>query len=282
VKPLIIFVAVLLLTACASLIDRATSNFADDLEGAIRGYDEPTTVGGGLPAFLLLLEARLQSRPDDVRLRLTTARLTATHAALFPADDDAQRRLSRRALEHARAGACGHADRICGLETLNFEEMEVRVDRFVDADRNPLYVLATTWTGWIDTHSDDFHALADLPRVEMLLEWVAGQDAGHDDGAVWLYLAVLNSQRPPAAGGQPRKAREYFERARAESGGRNLLINVFMADSYARLLFDRDLFVELLEQVLESEIDEPDYRLVNQIARSRARLLLAQTEAIFD
>jgi hypothetical protein len=275
--------AVMALGGCASLLDRAAVNFADDLESAIRSYDESSTVEAGLPAYLLLMEARLQSRPDDADLRLTTARLTSTYATLFGNDDRAvEQRLTRRALEHARAGACAHSSQLCALHTFHFEDLEVRAAQLDRRDLKPVYVLATTWTSWIAVHSDDFTALADLPRVEMLLEWVAEKDPSHDDGAVWLYLAVLNSQRPPAAGGQPRKAKDYFDRAVEQSAGRNLLVNVMMADSYARLMFDRALYVDQLEQVLAASDDEPDYRLINQVARARARIMLDQTEAIFD
>ncbi len=276
--------ALLLLSACASLLDRAANNFADDLEAAIRSYDEPAAVAAGLPAFLLLLEARLQSRPDDAGLLLTTARLTGTYAALFaePGGSDAERRLTQRALSHARHGACQHSSLLCELDRLDFDSLDERIARLGTGQVEPAYVLATNWTTWIAAHSDDFRALADLPRVESLLSWVADTRPGFDDGAVYLYLAVLNSQRPPAAGGQPRKARAYFEQARSSSEGRNLLINVLMADSYARLLFDRELYVELLEAVVQSSADDPDYRLVNQVARSRAAALLEQTEAIFD
>ena len=274
----------LLVSGCASLLDRATSNFADDLEAAIRSYDEPAAVAAGLPAFLLLLEARLQSRPDDAGLLLTTARLTGTYSALFaePGGSDSERRLTTRALAHARRGACQHSSSLCGLDRLDFEALDQRISTLGPRQVEPAYVLATNWTGWIAAHSDDFRALADLPRVESLLSWVAETHPGYDDGAVYLYLAVLNSQRPPAAGGQPRKAKAYFEQARESSQGRNLLINVLMADSYARLLFDRELYVDLLEEVVQSSDDDPDYRLVNQVARSRAQKLLEQTEAIFD
>ncbi|MEM1081328.1 MAG: TRAP transporter TatT component family protein, partial [Pseudomonadota bacterium] len=144
------------------------------------------------------------------------------------------------------------------------------------------YILGTSWAGWIASASDDFSALADLPKVETLLEWVAAQSAQHDDGGVWLYLAVLNSQRPPAAGGRPALALEYYEQALAITDGRNLLIKLFMADQYARLLFDRDLFVELLESVVNADPDQPGYVLANHIAQARAQRLLDQTADIFD
>ncbi|WP_169751126.1 TRAP transporter TatT component family protein [Wenzhouxiangella marina] len=275
-------VAVLLLAGCSALVDRATERFASDLETAIRGYSDPGVVADGLPAYLLLLEARINGAPEEPSLRLSAARLTGTYAALFADEDARYRRLNDRALQHARIGACAARTRLCELHRLDFDAFDARIDSLDPDDLDALYILATTWTGWIDANASDYRALGDLPRVERLLDWVAQQSPRHDDGAVWLYLAVLNSQRPPAAGGQPERARAYFERAREVSSGDNLLVNVLMADSYARLLFDRDLYVTLLEEVVSSDVQTPDYRLSNQVARARAADLLQQTEAIFD
>jgi hypothetical protein len=275
-------VALLSLVGCAGIIDRATQQFADDLETAIREYDDPTLVSDGLPAYLLLLEARINGSPESASLRLSTARLTGTYAALFADEGERYQRLNARALDHAREGACLASERLCGLDRLDFDAFDQRIEDLESGDLDPLYILATTWTGWIDANASDYLALGDLPRVERLLAWVAETDPDHDDGAVWLYLAVLNSQRPPAAGGQPEKARRYFERAQAITDGENLLINVLMADSYARLTFDRELYVDLLRSVIDSDTDAPDYRLSNAVARHRAETLYEQTEAIFD
>ena len=272
----------ILISGCAGIIDRATEQFANDLETAIREYDDPELVSDGLPAYLLLLEARINANPDDPVLRLSTARLTGTYAALFADEPSRYQRLNTRAFEHARRGACESSKRLCNLGQLDFDDFDKRIESLQEDDLDALYVLATTWTGWIDANSSDFVALGDLPRVERLLAWVAEQSPQHDDGAVWIYLAVLNSQRPPAAGGQPEKARDYFDRAREISNRQNLLIDVLMADSYARLIFDRETFAKLLNDVLQSDADAPDYRLSNAVARRRAEILYDQIEEIFD
>lgn len=278
----LVLVLSMLLAGCGALVNRATENFADDLEQAIVNYDEPMIVERGLPTFLLILEARLQANPDNAATRLTTARLTSTYAGLFAEQPDAHRRLARRALGHARAGACTSVPELCRLDRLGFDEFEQAIVGLPASAVGEAYVLGTVWAAWIASASDDFNALSDLPRVEALLEWVGRQDPVHDDGAVWLYLAVLNSQRPPAAGGRPDLARKYYERAREVSNDRNLLIPVLMADEYARLTFDRDLFVELLEGVMAADPDQEGYVLANQVARARARALLQDTSNIFD
>lgn len=281
-RALLVFPALALLAGCSAIIERQTAHLADDLEVAIRQYDDPATVSNALPAYLLLLEARLQSHPDDAGLHLTTAKLTATYATLLADGTASTERLTARALAHARSGACLRSRLLCGLHSIGFERFDERIANLEPDHLPAAYLLATAWVGWIDSHSDDYAALADLPRAQALLDWVVQVSPDHDDGAAWLYLAVLHSQRPPAAGGRPDLAREYFDRARSVSQGNNLLVDVMLGDHYARLLFDRELFVSSLERVLASDVDAPDYRLVNAVARQRAAQLLEQTERIFD
>jgi tetratricopeptide (TPR) repeat protein len=271
----------LLLAGCGALIDRATSSFAADLEQAVLNYDTPVVVERGLPTFLLILEARREADPDSADLLIDLASLTGTYASLFVDDDDSGRRLARRALGYARDAACIEQTPLCGVADGDFEAFEQAVTELQPDDVEIAYALGTAWVTWIASASSDYAALADLPRAELLLQRVAELDRDHDDGAVWLYLAVLNSQRPPAAGGRPDLAVEYYERAREISDGRNLMINVFMAEEYARLVFDRALYVELLEEVLAADPEQPGYVLANRIATARAREMLARTDEIF-
>ncbi|MBL37418.1 MAG: hypothetical protein CMP07_03305 [Xanthomonadales bacterium] len=281
IARLSLMAAALLIGGCGALIDRATSNFATDLEQAVVNYDEPLVVERGLPAFLLILEARRQANPDDADLLVNLASMTGTYASLFVEDADGARRMSARALGYARRATCLEKTPLCNAGEKSFEAFEQRVAELQPGDVDMAYALGTAWVTWIASASSDYSALADLPKAELLLETVAGMAPEHDDGAVWLYLGVLNSQRPPAAGGRPDLAEQYFQRAREVSSGRNLMVNVFMADEYARLVFDRELYVELLEEVLAADADQPGYVLANRIAKARARELLARTDDIF-
>jgi tetratricopeptide (TPR) repeat protein len=271
----------LVLAGCGALIDRATSNFAADLEQAVLNYDTPLVVERGLPTFLLILEARREANPDNADLLIDLASLTGTYASLFVDEPQSARRLARRALDYARTATCIADSPLCEVSDRPFEVFEQAVTELQPDDVEIAYSLGTAWVTWIASASSDYAALADLPRAELLLQRVAELDRGHDDGAVWLFLAVLNSQRPPAAGGRPDLAADYYERARELSDGRNLMINVFMADEYARLLFDRELYVQLLEEVLAADPEQRGYVLANRIAQARAREMLARTDEIF-
>lgn len=271
----------LILGGCGALIDRATTSFANDLEQAVINYDEPLVVERGLPAFLLILEARRRANPEDADLLLNLGSMTGTYASLFIEDPDSARRMSSRALAYARRAACIENNPLCEAGDSPFETFEKSVTELQPEHVDMAYALGTAWVTWIGSASSDFSALADLPKAELLLETVAEMAPEHDDGAVWLYLGVLNSQRPPAAGGRSDLAEKYFQRAREVSSGKNLMVNVFMADKYARLVFDRKLYVELLEEVLAADADQSGYVLANRIAKARAKTLLEQTDDIF-
>lgn len=281
-RYLILILVAFLLSGCASLIDRSVAQFSNDLEAAVLNYDEPLIIERGLPAFLLILEARLQRNPDNSQTLMSLAQLTGAYAGLFADQPETAFTLNQRALDQARKAACIESELLCDIRSRSFLDFEQDLQQLPEKVLPAAYILGTSWAGWIASASDDFSALADLPKVEALLEWVAERSPEHDDGGVWLYLAVLNSQRPPAAGGRPALALEQYERALEISRDKNLLVKVFMADQYARLLFDRDLFVELLESVLAADPNQPDYVLANHIAQARARILLDQTSTIFD
>jgi len=281
VTKAVFVIVVSLLAGCGALIDRATTSFANDLEQAVVNYDEPLVVERGLPAFLLILEARLQANPDDADLLVNLASMTGTYGSLFVEDLDSARRMSKRALDYARRANCIDRTPLCKAGDKPFEQFEQRVMELRPGHVDMAYALGTAWVTWIASASSDYSALADLPKAELLLESVAAIAPEHDDGAVWLYLGVLNSQRPPAAGGRPDLAEEYFNRSREVSSGRNLMVNVLMADQYARLVFDRELYVELLEEVLAADADQSGYVLANRIAKARASDLLTRTDDLF-
>ena len=104
---------------------------------------------------------------------------------------------------------------------------------------------------------------------------------GHQRGAPYTFLGVLNSLRPAALGGDPAQGRAYFERAIELSAGRDLMAKVLFAEHYARLNFDRALHDSLLTEVLEAEPEADGYTLGNLLAQQRAQELLANAGDYF-
>ena len=86
---------------------------------------------------------------------------------------------------------------------------------------------------------------------------------------------------PPGLGGKPEIGRAHFERAIELSNAQNLLAKVFFAESYARLVFDRELHDRLLNEVLASETRVAGLTLMNTVAQQQARELLGSADEYF-
>jgi len=278
----VVLVLALIGSGCASLIGQATSRLAEDLGRAVLNADDPATVRDGLPAYLLLLDGLLEGNPDNVGTLLAAAQLNAAYAGNFTGTDSARgQRLSARALAYAQRATCLEARTLCAALDGNPHDFAQVLAKLDDRHVGLMYVLAAAWAGQIQAHRDDWAAVADLPKVEALLQRVVAIDPAHAGGLPLVYLGVLNSLRPEAVGGRPAQGRAYFQQAIDLSAGRNLYAKTLMAEFHARLVFDRELHDRLLREVLAGDPRAPGFTLMNTLAQQRAKALLASGQDYF-
>lgn len=278
--------AVLLAGGCASIVGKASDRLATQLGSAVTNSNDPATVRDGLPAYLLLIDGLVQGQPPgdkrNASLLFAAAELNGAYAGNFTGGDrDRAKRLAAKALDYARRGTCAQDKALCGA-------MDKDVDTFAGAvaaaPRQHIaghYALAAAWVGFLQANSEDWGAIADLPKVEALLGQVVATDPGHARGMPRVYLGVLNSLRPEALGGKPEVGRGHFEAAIAMSQGRNLYAKTLMAEYYARLVFDQELHDRLLSEVLAADPAEPGFTLTNVLAQDRAKALVESGKDYF-
>jgi len=262
----------LLVTGCTSL---ATHRLAGSLSNAMLNQNDPETVRAGAPAYLLLLDGLIEESPGDQKMLLAGARLYSAYAGGLVKQPSRAKRLSDRARDYASRALCSQAAEVCA--TMNggpFQPFATAVDDVDDALIEPLYTLGISWATWIQARSGDWNALADLPKVEYLLQRVIDLDPSHDRGRAQLYLGVMRTQLPPALGGKPEQGRRHFELAIRYSNGRDLMAKVEFARRYARLSFDQELHDRLLHEVLDADPKEPGLTLSNVLAQQQAEALL--------
>lgn len=273
----LMLLAALTLASCGGVITRTT----DGLSRGLLSHDDPATVREAMPAFLLILDGLIEAEPDDVSRLSAGAGLYSAYAATFVTAPERQQRLASRALGYAERAACAEDDDLCGLRDLAFEEFSARIARHGDepADAAPLFTLAQAWLGWIKANSADLVAVAELPRAEAVLARVLVLAPEHADAHV--YAGILATVRPPALGGQPEVGRRHFERAIELTGGTDLNAKVQFAESYARLVFDRELHDRLLAEVEAAPVVAPGRTLLNTLAKQRARALMASADDYF-
>lgn len=269
------------LSGCMTVVSSFTSNFAENLGDAILDNPDLEMVQEGAPAFLLLIDALLAQNPDSADLLMQSSRLNSAYAAAFVSDPDRARLMSEKALNDMLRAVCLNDDRACELRTRPYDSLEAWLARRKRADVPTLYQLAGAWTGWIQAYSDDFAAIAELGRVKALMLRVAELDETYDYGGPHLYLGVFETLLPPALGGRPEVGRSHFERAIAISNGQYLMTKVMYADQYARLMFDRELHDQLLNEVIAADPRTPGLTLINTVAQRRAHELLESADAYF-
>jgi tetratricopeptide (TPR) repeat protein len=281
IRAVALAAALLLSGGCSILIGGAVDNAANNLTAAILNQDDPETVRDGAPAYLLLMDSLVEGSPDDAGILQAASSLYSAYAAVFVEDPERAARLADRARRYASRGLCAANRQGCGLTDLSFDELQDRLATFEERDLPALYTLGVAWLVYIRAHSDDWTAIADLPKVEALLDRILVLDEAYERGSVHAFLGILKTLRPPALGGKPEEAREHFERAIEISGGRDLGVKVEFARSYARLLYDRELHDRLLNQVLETDPHEPGLTLMNTLAQRDAAVLLADADNYF-
>lgn len=272
----------MLLPGCAGIVRKAGDRMAKNLGDAVLDADDPATVRDGLPAYLLLLDGMLKGSPDSPGLLLAAAELNGAYSGNFVGDDSERgKRLARKSLEFAKRAICLSDKPLCQAMPGDVSSFQQRVSGRGERDVARMYGLAAAWAGYIQAYRDDWAAIADLPKVEALLERVVALEPEHARGLPWVYLGVLNTLRPPAAGGQPEHARAAFEKAIALSNDANLYAKVMMAEHYARLLFERELHDRLVDEVLAADPHAPGYTLMNVLAQQRAQVLRASADEYF-
>jgi hypothetical protein len=268
-------------SGCASVVAKATGGMAENLSTAILNQDDPETVRDGAPAYLLMMDSFVEGSPDNTIMLAAAAELYAAYGIVFVDDPERARRLTNRSLTYARQAMCAVNGATCGLWSQPFEQFEDGLGRVSPREARTLFTLGLSWLAYIQAHSADWSALADLPKAEATLLRVRDLDASLRTADVEHYLAVLNTLRPPALGGQFDKGRAHYERAIELTRGRDLGIKVDYAVFYARTLYDRELHDRLLGEVLEADPTEPGLTLFNTLAQRDARALLASADDYF-
>ena len=281
IRIVLLSAALVLLTACAGVVNRASQRFADNLGSAILNQDDPGTVRDGLPAYLLLLDALLEGDADNAGTLLAAARLYGAYAGGFVAEPERAKHLADRAFGHARRATCVRAAPLCAALDQPFDAFSAEVARIGVKDIDLLYGLASAWAGRVQQDSGDWNAIADLPKVQLLVERVLALNPGYADGEPNMVLGVLHSLRPASLGGKPELGKAAFDTAVAMSQGRNLMAKTLYAQYYARLVFDPELHDRLLNEVIAAAPEAPRLTLMNVLAQQRAKALLASGKDYF-
>ncbi len=270
-----------ILSGCASLVSSATSGFTDSLSASILDHDDPELAKAALPAFMVTIDSLIRNNPDDPDLLASGATLYASYGAIFVDDEARASRLTSRARRYASTAICETYTPSCNWSDLNYDDFVATLHGIKPKQSEVLYTYGFASLAYLRAHSSDWNSLAELPQIEALFNHYLDISGDEVNSGVYTYMGILLTLRPPALGGEPDKAREYFEKAIALTDGRDLSAKVEYARGYARLLYERELHDRLLNEVMATDSEYDGYTLSNVMAKEQAKALLADADDYF-
>lgn len=235
----------------------------------------------GAPAYLLMLDSLAVGDPDNPKMLLGGVQAYTSYAGAVKECDHPE-----------RAVAMGVKARYYGLALLreatgitpesSFPELEAKLAKSDRSKITPLFWGAYGWALAISQQGGSPASLAELPKIELVMERVLALDDTSFQGGAHLFLGIYHGSRPPLYGGKPELARQHFEEALVINQRSYLPIQVAYAEYSAKPLFDRELYQKLLEEVLAFDLARaPEFTLSNLVAQRQARRLLAKIDESF-
>jgi hypothetical protein len=280
-----IFFALTIVSACIPNKQMAVGSAATLLENVANSANKQSdlrVIREGMPAYLLLIDGMVEAVPNNERLLITAAQVYASFASAFVEDTDTEYALVL--YERAKIYAL-RSLALRGLKdpvSMPFDAFEQAVNRLGKDDVPYMFWTATCWGGWVRLNLGSMAAVAELPRIEVLMKRVLVLDEQYYYGGPHLFMGIWLASRPRVAGGDLDRAQHHFQKALQFSQNQFLMTRVYYASHYARKAFDKQLFVTTLESVLETPTDTiPQLTLLNTVAQKKAREMLEQVDAYF-
>lgn len=280
-QALLIGVLGFCLSGCAIVVSSAASGLTDSISDSVLNQDDPETAKAALPTFMVLIDGMIRDNPEDPALLASGATLYASYGAIFAGDEARASRLTRRARQYAFDAMCESYEPACGWHNATYDEFVATLDGIGPKHAEYLYTYGFASLAFLRAHASDWNSLAELPQMEALFQRYMDISGDEVNSAVYTYMGILLTLRPPALGGEPERAREYFEKAIEVTGGRDLGVKVEFARGYAKLLYERELHDRLLNEVMAADPYQDGYTLSNVLAKEQAAALLAEADDYF-
>ncbi|MCH7760142.1 TRAP transporter TatT component family protein [candidate division TA06 bacterium] len=164
----------------------------------------------------------------------------------------------------------------------DLKQLSSELKFFKKKDVPALFWTAFAWGNIINLQQRDPARLAELPKVELMMQRVLELDENYFFGSVHLFYGVYYGSRPEILGGNPEKARQHLQRSIEITNGKYLMAKFLLARYYAVPVQDRKLFEDTLQEILSAPPDLlPEQGLANELAKRRAELWLKRADKLF-
>ena len=280
---LTVYIPALLSFSCGTIKVWTAKSLMEDVEKATLKSTDPELVTESMPTLLLLLETLLNEHPTNNDLLLKATKAYTSYGTLLQYKETQKARKQFNRARQLGQAAFERDSSIYRLLNAPYAEF-TSISTHLEASDGPLvFWLASSWGSWIYTNTGSLTALADLPKVIFLMEWVIEWNESYEHGAPHLFLGAYYAALPPMLGGNPHKSLHHFDRSEEISQGKALLVPTMKAQYLARQTFDKTMHDSLLNSVVNAPetLDSPLLKLQNELARNIAHQLLSESDAFF-
>jgi hypothetical protein len=275
----IILAIVLMSSGCTSMIFQP---LLDPVELSLQKQTDLELIKDGAPSLLLLLDGLVAKNPHNKNLLMAATKAYGAYAITLHELNDLDRAvtISQKAKTYGMTllSLLPHLENIHAKKLV---ETDQALDRISKGQVGYLFWGAYGWATWIRFQEGAPGAMVDLPIIEHIMLRVVGLNDSYYYGGAHIFLGAYYSSRPAMYGGKPQLSRDHFERALVISNRKFLLTQVTYAETYARMVFDKKLYEDLLTEVLDQPLEDNKMASSNKLAQVMAQKLLDAIEEFF-
>ncbi|MBE9565059.1 MAG: hypothetical protein IMF17_07410, partial [Proteobacteria bacterium] len=225
-----------------------------------------------MPANLSMLNGMIQLDPENVHLHTFAAQAYYGLSYGFNEDNDIERaeKFYQRGLKHGIIAL--NLSGLKNIETSTPDELEKQLEKLDKDDVAALFWTASNWAKWIDLNRDNTEGLVQLPKPTAMMQRILALDETFYYGSAHMYFGVYYGSRAPVLGGNFKKSRQHFDRAREITDNKLLVADLLQAQYLSRQMFDKDDFHQRLTKIVDAPEDlYPELTLLNQISKRKAK-----------
>jgi tetratricopeptide (TPR) repeat protein len=266
----------LLAGGCARLAVPVASSMLPGFTSAFFEECDLELAEASLPAELKLMEGLLKNDPGNTRVLSSLCMGFTGYTMLFVEDENPERASGL----YLRAKTYGL--RAMGIESVDSTRTLDYIKKVSPENIEMLFWTTMAWNAWVNLNLDKPAAIGESTLAEACLKRVLEIDADFYYGAPCVLMGSILAARPPMLGGNPDKAKAYFEKAIRLTGGKFLLASYYFARYYAVRIQDRKLFVKLVETIAQTNPDElKEACLINQAVKQKMAMLAEMEDELF-
>jgi len=276
------FLTLVLLTLGSGCTTIIVNPLLDPLSLSLQKQTDLELLQDGAPTLLLLLDALIDGDPDNEHLLMASIKAYGAYASILYEEGQIERAVNM-SVKSKRYGInlLKLLPTLENINSLSLEEIHQALAGLSPKKAKYLFWGAYGWATWIQYQEGGPAAMADLPIVEQIMLRVVELDESYYYGGAHIFLGSYYSSRPQMYGGKPDLSRQHFERALAINKRSFLFTQVAYAQTYARLMYDRELYLKLLAEVIEKPLADSDIASSNKLAKVMAEKLISQVDDFF-